>query len=51
MLAIGLVYLGRLSRKARSYDAAPYKAAISHWQQDSSGATSFLNAFGSASAL
>lgn len=51
MFIIGLVYLVRADKDLRGKSVASYTSAISHWQQDATGATSFFNAFGSASGL
>jgi hypothetical protein len=49
MLGFGIAFLGRANADARGKNVAAYKNAISAWQQDATGATSFFNAFSSAS--
>jgi hypothetical protein len=43
--------LTRAKADARGHNVAAYKIAISHWTQDATGATSFFNAFSSASGM
>ena len=49
MLIIGIVYAVKTARDKRGHDVASYRSSIDLWQQNTSGAKSFYNAFSNAS--